>query len=1174
MPLRSTSLTSATRLTALDATGVLGAPADPALDRIARLTARVLGAPTALVSLVGADRQVFGGCSGIDEPWATARETPLSHSFCQYVVTSAAPLVIADARGDARLCDNLAIAEIGVVAYAGVPIVTPDGEVLGSLCAIDGIPREWTPADVATLADLAQGVAADLALRIAARTLAAREADLVQLLDHTEELTCCTGADGRFTLVNAAWQRILGYSSAEAAERTPLHVVAAEDQGRYRAVARQLLGGETVRDFEAVLVARDGRRVACRGWAVPHMVAGPGSAAMCVGARMGFRDVTAERQAETARTHLAATLDASPDFAALVAPGGGLLYLNRAGRRLVGLPDDADLAPVAMADLYPDAAREYLERDSDPAARRDGTWAGELVLVGARGELVPVSVTLVTHVSTEAHGPPLVTSVVARDIRDRTRAEAALRDSEARAREAEARFRAALEASPDAGYLFGVIRDAEGRAADFRFAEVNAAAARLYGMPPEDLIGHTVATLFPLTLQEGSLFEHFRAVAHSGTPYEGEYQTRDPRATAAWLWMQIVPIRVGDGGTTGLAVTARDITARKRAEGEARLRHEVTAALATAGDADGAVTAALGAMCRGAGLVYGEVWIPTASAESRRRDPHASDRVLMHGASWHDPADARLATFAAASGAFTFAPGVGLPGCAVAAGAPVWLADLDAPGANFARAALARRAGLRSAIGVPVVADGEVVAVLAFHARQPDAFDATSRELLAAVGAQIGAAVRRRQAEAELREREAELRLTQDAGGMRGWTLDLVADVLRLASGQRDVVALDGASEHPSDGISSDVIPGHVARALIHPDDRAQAEADLTAARDDREGRYVSTYRAPGPNGTLRWVRATGRVERDRDGAAVRVRGVSVDITEERALRQRAERSESELRALFRAMRDVVLVFDGEGTYVEIVATAPDLLFQSADTMLGRRMHDVLPPTSADVLLEVIRRVLATRTPEAVEYELDRPTAGRMWYTAMVSPLEDNQVLWVARDVSAQKRAELALRELSTRDELTGLLNRRGFRPLAEQSLKVARRSGQPHAVLYVDLDGFKPINDTYGHATGDVALQALARVLRETVREGDLVARLGGDEFAVYAGRLAHSGEGHVLSARLQAALSAHNSAATAAGRPWSLAMSIGVAEAEPGDELDALLARADAALYVAKLDRRTGAR
>jgi diguanylate cyclase (GGDEF)-like protein len=129
--------------------------------------------------------------------------------------------------------------------------------------------------------------------------------------------------------------------------------------------------------------------------------------------------------------------------------------------------------------------------------------------------------------------------------------------------------------------------------------------------------------------------------------------------------------------------------------------------------------------------------------------------------------------------------------------------------------------------------------------------------------------------------------------------------------------------------------------------------------------------------------------------------------------------------------------------------------------------------------------------------------------------------------------------------------------------------------VLCIDLDAFKAINDTYGHAAGDEALQAVARVLTDTVRESDVAARLGGDEFTVYAVGLGRAGEGTRLAARLRAALDAHNAAAAAAGRPWAVGMSVGVAESQAADDLDALLARADSALYAAKAARaRHGAR
>jgi len=160
------------RLRALAAAGLHeGAPV-PIFDRFARLAARVAAAPTALVSIVTEERQYFAGLCGIAQPWADARQTPLSHSFCQHVVANAAPLVIEDAREDPVLCTNLAIADLDVIAYAGFPIFAPTGHVLGSLCAIDSAPRVWQTEQLEALADIAAIVGSELERRDLLRRLA------------------------------------------------------------------------------------------------------------------------------------------------------------------------------------------------------------------------------------------------------------------------------------------------------------------------------------------------------------------------------------------------------------------------------------------------------------------------------------------------------------------------------------------------------------------------------------------------------------------------------------------------------------------------------------------------------------------------------------------------------------------------------------------------------------------------------------------------------------------------------------------------------------------------------------------------------------------------------------------------------------------------------------------
>jgi serine phosphatase RsbU (regulator of sigma subunit) len=163
------------RLEALAATG-LSATADPSFERFTTLVRRLLDVPVSLVSLVDEKRQFFPGEAGLGSPWAEERETPLSHSFCQHVVLRNEPLVISDATEVSLVCDNLAIPDLGVVAYAGMPLTDEDGRVLGSLCAIDTGARDWPADQLSTLADLAAACSAELRLRIEAhRARAAHE---------------------------------------------------------------------------------------------------------------------------------------------------------------------------------------------------------------------------------------------------------------------------------------------------------------------------------------------------------------------------------------------------------------------------------------------------------------------------------------------------------------------------------------------------------------------------------------------------------------------------------------------------------------------------------------------------------------------------------------------------------------------------------------------------------------------------------------------------------------------------------------------------------------------------------------------------------------------------------------------------------------------------------------
>ncbi|HEU0051898.1 MAG TPA: PAS domain S-box protein, partial [Longimicrobium sp.] len=290
----SPQLTDPARLAALARSGLLDSPPEEAFDRLTRLAARVLGVPISLVSLVGSDRQFYKSQVGMAEPWATARETPLSHSFCRYVVEAGEEMVIPDARLDPRVKDNLAIPDMGVIAYAGVPLRTHDGQVLGTFCAVDTTPHAWSEEDVRVLRDLAAAVATEMELRFRLAELRDSESRYRALVEQASDIIYQTDALGHFTYVNPVAARIMGRPAdvLVGMHYTELvHPAARESVAAfYQAQARDRVPA-TYHEFPAK--AGDGRDVWI-GQIVQLLYEGDA----LVGAQAVARDITARREVE------------------------------------------------------------------------------------------------------------------------------------------------------------------------------------------------------------------------------------------------------------------------------------------------------------------------------------------------------------------------------------------------------------------------------------------------------------------------------------------------------------------------------------------------------------------------------------------------------------------------------------------------------------------------------------------------------------------------------------------------------------------------------------------------------------------------------------------------------------------------------------------------------------
>jgi GAF domain-containing protein len=141
---------------------------DAAFDRFASLVTRELDVPVGLVSFPDVEGQALAGAAGLSEPWLSERWTPISHSFCQHVLTTEEPLLVENANDDLRVWENLGVMELGVIAYAGMPLRGQDGTVLGSMCAIDHRPRLWTDHELTSLTELAAACSDEIGRREAA----------------------------------------------------------------------------------------------------------------------------------------------------------------------------------------------------------------------------------------------------------------------------------------------------------------------------------------------------------------------------------------------------------------------------------------------------------------------------------------------------------------------------------------------------------------------------------------------------------------------------------------------------------------------------------------------------------------------------------------------------------------------------------------------------------------------------------------------------------------------------------------------------------------------------------------------------------------------------------------------------------------------------------------------
>ncbi|HEY4306132.1 MAG TPA: ATP-binding protein [Gemmatimonadaceae bacterium] len=296
------ALRNETRLASLNATGLLDAPPQAAFDRLTQIATRLLDIPISTVTLVDDKRQFFVSCVGVDEPWKTARGTPLSHSLCQYVVATREPLIIEDSRKEPLVAANLAVTDLGIIAYAGIPLVNSSGQVLGSFCAMDTIPRHWREQDIQALETLAAATINEIELRTAARVVADSEARFRQALEDVRAAAVILDRDGRVSFANDFFLELTGWLPEQVVGEDWFKFIATNAGAARSQFQRDVALGQVEPANESVVrTAKGDHRLLAWGNTILR-----GSDGLVTGMAGIAQDVTVEREAARLKNELIA----------------------------------------------------------------------------------------------------------------------------------------------------------------------------------------------------------------------------------------------------------------------------------------------------------------------------------------------------------------------------------------------------------------------------------------------------------------------------------------------------------------------------------------------------------------------------------------------------------------------------------------------------------------------------------------------------------------------------------------------------------------------------------------------------------------------------------------------------------------------------------------------------
>jgi len=300
----------------------------------------------------------------------------------------------------------------------------------------------------------------------------------------------------------------------------------------------------------------------------------------------------------------------------------------------------------------------------------------------------------------------------------------------------------------------------------------------------------------------------------------------------------------------------------------------------------------------------------------------------------------------------------------------------------------------------------------------------------------------------------------------------------------------------------------------------------------------------------------------------------------QKTLVQQLTQAHEQLNSLIMLLPELLIVLDEQGRYVDIYGGDKTLLNANSGRMVGLSVRDIWPPGAAEKIMQFVQSTIESDTVKCFEHTLVSESGPRILENRTVvikhyrtDDPEKKHVLWMVRDITEQKRAQKQIEQLAFYDPLTNLPNRRLLMNRTQKVIERATRDNRFGALIYIDLNDFKRINDSLGHYVGDELLISVSQRLQGSIREIDTIARIGGDEFVVLMEALGFNeneiaSEAKQVSQRILESLESHFELS---GGRYKIGASIGIALIDPNaDDAIEVLKHADAAMYEAKRNRR----